>query len=51
MLGLRLNVELYLVFFIIYETITIFYSTSDSFQVRDYVRMDEVIETVTADPE
>ena len=49
MLGLRLNVELYLVFFIIYETITIFYSTSDSFQVRDYVRMDEVIETVTVE--
>ena len=46
MLGLRLNRELYLVFFIIYETLLQFYKNSDSYQIKDYVRVDELIEVV-----
>ena len=46
MLGLRLNRELYLVYFIVYETLLQFYKTSDSYQIKDYVRVDELIEVV-----
>ena len=45
-LGLRLNKELYLVFFIVYEMLLQFYKTSDTYQVKDYVRVDEIIEAV-----
>lgn len=46
-LGLRLNKELYLVYFIVYETLLQFYKTSDTYQVKDYVRVDEIIESVS----
>ena len=46
MLGLRLNRELYLVYFIIYETLLQFYKSSDSYQIKDYVRVDELIDVV-----
>lgn len=48
-LGLRLNVELYLVFFITYHALLYFYKSSDTYQVREYVRVDEVINSVTQD--
>ena len=51
MLGLRLNKELYLVYFIIYEALLQFYKTSDTYQVKDYIRVDELIEAVTKDLE
>ncbi len=46
-LGLRLNKELYLVYFIIYEVLLEFYQTSDTYQIKDYIRIDELIEAVT----
>ena len=48
-LGLRLNRELYLVYFIIYEALLQFYKSSDTYQIKDYIRIDELIEAVTAD--
>ncbi len=48
-LGLRLNKELYLVYFIMYEALLMFYKTSDTYQIKDYIRIDELIEAVTKD--
>lgn len=41
--GLRLNRELYLAYFIIYNTILLFYEDSSSFSYTDYVRSEDVI--------
>lgn len=46
MLGLRLNKELYLVYIISYELLLQFYKTSDTYQVKDYIRVDELIEKI-----
>ena len=46
-LGLRLNKELYLIYFIVYEALLQFYKTSDTYQIKDYIRIDELIEAVT----
>ena len=43
-IGLRLNRELYLAYFIIYNIITLFYKDSGSFSFIEYVRCEEVIE-------
>ena len=48
-MGLRLNKELYLIYFIIYEALLQFYKTSDTYQIKDYIRIDELIEAVTND--
>lgn len=42
-IGLRLNRELYLAYFIIYNTILLFYQDSGSFSYIDYVRSEDVI--------
>ncbi len=42
-IGLRLNKELYLAYFIIYNTILLFYQDSGSFSYIDYVRSEDVI--------
>lgn len=42
-IGLRLNRELYLAYFIIYNVILLFYQDSGSFSYADYVRTEEVI--------
>lgn len=42
-IGLRLNRELYLAYFIIYNIILIFYKDSGSFSYAEYVRCEEVI--------
>lgn len=42
-IGLRLNRELYLAYFIIYNIILLFYQDSGSFSYTDYVRCEEVI--------
>ena len=42
-IGLRLNRELYLAYFIIYNTILLFYQDSGSFSYTDYVRSEDVI--------
>ena len=47
LLGLRLNVELYLVFFITYQVLLYFYKSTDTYQIREYVRTDEIINAVT----
>lgn len=42
-IGLRLNRELYLAYFIIYNIILLFYQDSSSFLYTDYVRSEDVI--------
>ena len=46
-IGLRLNKELYLVYFIIYSALLYFYKDSATYQTRDYVRLDEMLKFVT----
>ena len=43
-LGLRLNRELYMVYFILYNFLLLFYQDSASYQVKEYVRLEDVIE-------
>lgn len=47
LLGLRLNKELYMVYFIMYNGLLLFYQDSASYQVKEYVRLEDVIEQVT----
>ena len=47
-LGLRLNKELYMVYFIMYNSLLLFYQDSASYQVKECVRLEDVIEQVTA---
>jgi hypothetical protein len=47
MLGLRLNRELYMVYFIMYNALLLFYQDSASYQVKEYVRLEDVIEQVS----
>ena len=46
-MGLRLNKELYLVYFIIYTALLYFYKDSASYQTKDYVRLEDMINEVT----
>lgn len=46
-MGLRYNRELYLAFFIIYEIMLSFYSDSASYQFKEYIRLENVVEDVT----
>ncbi len=41
-LGLRLNRELYLVYFIMYNALLFFYKDSASYQVNEYVRLEDI---------
>lgn len=45
-LGVRLNRELYLAYFVIYNTITEFYSDSASVTYAEFVRVEDVIKNV-----
>lgn len=47
LMGLRLNRELYLCYFIMYEVLLMFYSDSASYQFKEYVKLEDVIEDVT----
>lgn len=47
-IGLRLNRELYLAYFVIYNLILLFYKDSGSFSGTDYVRSEEVIAQIQA---
>ena len=49
MLGLRLNKELYLCYFIMYMMLIYFYRDSESYQFRDYIKPEKVIGTNTRD--
>lgn len=48
MIGLRLNKELFLAYFVIFETVTLFYRDSGTFSHTEYVRTEDVIEKTTA---
>lgn len=47
LLGLRVNRELYLVYFIMYNCLLLFYQDSATYQVKEYVRTEDVIKQVT----
>lgn len=46
-LGLRINKELYMVYFIMYNTLLSFYQDSASYQVKEYVRLEDIMEQVS----
>ncbi len=46
-IGVRYNKELYLCYFIIYEILLTFYSDSASYQFKEYIRIEDVMEEVT----
>jgi hypothetical protein len=48
LLGLRLNRELYLVYFIIYQALLLFYTDSATYQIREFVRSEELLAAVTS---
>lgn len=47
-IGLRVNKELFLAYYIIYTTVTMFYTASSDLSSREYIRAEELIEAVTA---
>lgn len=47
-IGLRLNRELFLCYFIIYHVITQFYTDSVTYTYQEYVKIPEIVEAVTA---
>lgn len=47
-IGLRLNKELFLAYFVIFETVTLFYEDSSSYSRTEYVKTEDVIEKVSA---
>lgn len=48
MIGLRLNRELFLCYFIIYHIITKFYTDSATYTYQEYVKVSEIVEAVDA---
>ena len=46
-IGLRLNKELYLVYYMIFETVMLFYRTTGDISTREYVKGEVVISAVT----
>ena len=46
-LGLRLNKELYMVYFIMYNALLMFYQDSASYQVKEYVKLSELMDQVS----
>lgn len=46
-LGLRINKELYMVYFIMYNTLLSFYQDSASYQVKEYVRLEDIMKQVS----
>lgn len=46
-MGLRLNRELYLCYFIMYEIILMFYTDSATYQFKEYVKIENAVEEVT----
>jgi hypothetical protein len=45
-LGLRLNRELYMVYFIMYNTLLLFYQDSATYQVKEYVKSEDILNQV-----
>ncbi|WP_238483711.1 DUF6063 family protein [Anaerosporobacter faecicola] len=48
LLGVRLNKELYLCYFIIYQIITKFYTQSGSYTYTEYVKIEDIMKAVDA---
>ncbi len=46
-LGLRLNKELYMIYFIMYNILLLFYRDSAAYQVKEYVKQEDVISQVS----
>ena len=46
-IGVRYNKELYLCYFIMYEILLSFYSDSASYQFKEYIKIEDVIEEVS----
>ena len=46
-LGLRLNKELYMVYFIMYNALLSFYQDSASYQVKEYVKIEDMVAQVS----
>lgn len=46
-LGLRLNKELYMVYFIMYAALLSFYQDSASYQTKEYVKSEDIIEQIS----
>lgn len=46
-LGLRLNRELYMVYFIMYNVLLLFYQDSASYQVKEYVKLEDILNQVS----
>ncbi|SEF78667.1 hypothetical protein SAMN04487934_103142 [Eubacterium ruminantium] len=44
LIGLRLNKELYLVYFIMYCSLLYFYKDSSTYQTRDYIRLEDIVQ-------
>lgn len=45
-LGLRVNKELYVVYFIMYNALLAFYQDSASYQVKEFVKAEDILESV-----
>lgn len=48
LLGLRLNKELYMVYFIMYNALLFFYQDSASYQIKEYVKLEDMLEQVSS---
>jgi len=46
-LGLRVNKELYMVYFIMYNILLSFYQDSSSYQVKEYVKLEEILTQIS----
>ena len=46
MIGVRLNKELYLCYYIIYQIITKFYNDSNSYTYVEYIRIEDIVQAV-----
>ncbi len=46
MLGLRVNKELYMCYFIIYNIITLFYKDSSSYSFQEFIKSEDVVKSV-----
>ena len=47
-LGLKLNRELYMTYYVMYNVLLLFYRDSASYQVKEYVKTEEILEQVTS---
>lgn len=48
LMGLRNNRELYLGYYIMYQLLLCFYQDSASYQVREYIRLEEIVKEVSS---